>query len=375
MLSEFGTGQGFLKAGFLGFGKSGKSWTASLLACHVHKMFGSTKPIACFDTESWVEYVSPMIKAATGMNPVGQKARSLKSLMEVVRECEAGASDILIVDSITHVWREVCTSYLAQINVARDNARKSRRQKLEFQDWSALKDVWNTWTDSFLNSKLHILVCGRAGYEWSFEEVEDDFGGTKKELRKTGVKMKTEGEFAFESSLLVEMERIQVPDEKKAGKFSLVHRATVLGDRFNAMDAATCDNPTGEWFMPHLSQLVPGAVNTVDTETQTEMNVDESGDAEYQRERRQRTILAEEIQSEMMTAWPTQSAADKKAKLAALKACFDTGSWTKVEQMQSGELRNGLQILRAWIGQNKQPEGAESTAPDWNKEFESFVKR
>lgn len=348
-LETFGSGQGYLKAGFLGFNKSGKTHTSALLAIELGRLTKDTRAIAFFDTEAGVEYVTPMVRKATGKNPIGKKSRSLADLLAVGKECESGAASVLIVDSITHVWREVCDAYLDQVNKARDAQNKPRRQRLEFQDWAAIKAKWALWTDFYLNSKLHIIICGRAGYEWDFEEVEDTMGNTRKELRKSGVRMKVESEFGFEPSLLVEMERVQNPIEGRPGHFSIAHRATVLGDRFDAMDGATCDNPTGAWFHPHLTLLVPGAVNAVDTTLKTDMGVDESGDAAMYRERRERTKLLEEIQGEMVKAYPGQSAAEKKVKVECLEACCGTKSWTAVEGFSIERLKTSLTAIREWV--------------------------
>lgn len=344
ILKAFGTGQGFLKAGFLGFPKSGKTFTAGLLSCELHRRGKLKKPVAFFDTEAGAEYVAASIAKATGQNPIGAKSRALVDLLSVARECEAGAADILIVDSITHVWREVCDAYLKQVNAAREAQGKSSRNRLEFQDWQVIKGKWATWTDFYLNSKLHILICGRAGYEWDYEENEDT---GKKELRKTGVKMKCEAEFGFEPSLLVEMERVQVPAADAADKFAFVHRARVLGDRFNVMDGAVTDNPSGAWFAPHLDRLIPGADNAVDTEAKTPMGVDEEGNAEWQREKRQRVILCERIQGAIVKVYPGQSAPEKRAKATLIEKCLGTTSWTEVENMPAGKLAAALEVLEA----------------------------
>jgi hypothetical protein len=346
-LTTYGTGQGALKAGFFGLNKSGKSWTSALLACHLHKTMGLKTPIALFDTETSGEYIAPIVKRETGLDMIGGKSRSLVDLLDVARQCEKGAASILIVDSITHVWREVCEAYLLQVNKAREAMRKPPRQRLEFQDWNTIKEVWSKWPDFYLNSNLHIIVCGRGGYEWAFEETENADGSTRKELVKTGTKMKVESEFGFEPSLLVEMERVQVPDEARPGHFRIVHRGTIIGDRFGVMDGQTIDNPTGEWFAPYISRLTPGAVNTVDTEAKTPTGVDESGDGAWQRERKVRTILCEEMHGALAKAFPGQTAAEKKARADLIEECFGTTSKTKIESMPSERLRVGLAALRA----------------------------
>jgi len=364
LLAEFGTGQGYLKAGFLGFAKSGKTFTAALLAIELHKRLKLDGPIALFDTESGGEYVAPMLTKAIGRPPVGLKSRALSDLMAVGKECADGASGVLIVDSITHVWREVGDAYLDQVNKARAMRSLPPRRRLEFQDWKAIKDKWNIWTDFYLNAPLHIIICGRAGFEWEFQDKEDTAGNVHKELVKTGVKMKVEGEFGFEPSLLVEMERVQVPDETRRDGFTFTHRARVLGDRFDVMDGAVTDNPTGAWFAPHMDMLSPGAINVVDVELKTDMGVDERGDAEWTRERKRRKILCEEIQGEIVKAYPGQTKEEKKAKVELLETHFQTTSWTAVENMKARDLQVGLDNMREVFAEQAATEAKEAKSDD-----------
>ena len=81
--------------------------------------------------------------------------------------------------------------------------KAKKRTRLQFDDWGYLKGEWRKFTDLFINSNLHIILCGRAGYEYDY--FEDEAG--KKQLEKTDIKMKAEGEMGYEPSLLVLMER------------------------------------------------------------------------------------------------------------------------------------------------------------------------
>jgi len=363
MLKPLGQGQGYLKAGFLGFAGSGKTFTATLLALELHKMLKSKLPVAFFDTEAGAEHVNGMIKKATGMDGVAVKSRALSDLLSTANECTGGASDILIVDSITHVWREVCEAYLKELNEERAKINRRPRQRLEFQDWQHIKRKWNEWADLFLNSKLNIIICGRAGFEWEFEESENSRGQIEKNLVKVGVKMKVENEFGFEPSLLVEMERLQI-ENRETGKFHIVHQATVLKDRFDVMQGQSIEEPPGAWFRPHLAKLVIGASNVVETEPKTPMGLDESGDAEWDRERKAREIALEEIEGEFRSNIPGQSAEDKKNKVDLLADVFGTRSWTAISQLPSHILQEGLKRLHGYfiIGEQK-PAEPEQEAP------------
>lgn len=348
ILQRFGSGQGFLKAGVLGFAKSGKSYTSALWAIGLHQYLDITGPIAMFDTEGGSEYLVPLFKK-NKIDFVGIRSRSLGELITSARECEFDGIQIFLADSLTHVWREVCESYMKAVNDAiraknqQTGQNRPMRNRLEFQDWAPIKAKWAEWTDLYLNSKLHIIICGRAGFEWDFEERED---GSGKDLIKTGIKMKVETEFGFEPSLLVQMERIQERDDSDRLTKKFVHRATVIGDRFAVLDAQTCDDPTFEFIKPHVDMLVPGAHAPIDTTTQTDLGIDERGEDQYHREKRERVILCEEIQGEMLRVWPGQTKEDKTAKADIMEKAFGTRSWTKVEGMNREKLSAGLAVIR-----------------------------
>lgn len=338
LLQKFGSGQGYLKAGFLGFPKSGKTYTAALLAIGTRKALGLKGPIAHFDTEGGGEYIAGMVKRETGTELVGVRSRSFDALVEAAHECEKEGVSVFVVDSVTHIWRDLCASYLNRVNAARARKNLPPRLGLEFQDWNPLKETWNDrWTAWYLNSAMHVIIAGRAGFEYAFKKNEET---EKNELVKTGIKMKTESEFGFEPSLLVEMERVQ---EMGGEGHTLVHRATVIGDRFGLIDAAQADNPTFEFFAPHVMALTPGAHAPVDTEARSDVPIDDDG---WPKEKRDRAILCEEIQGALLAAYPGQSKEEKVAKANLLADVFRTRSWTKVESLDSAVLRGGLDRIR-----------------------------
>lgn len=353
-LEELGTGQGYLKAGFLGFSKSGKSWTVVALAIGTHKYFDRAGRIVFFDTEGGSEYVAQMVRNHTGKPLLGKKSRSFKDLMEVAKELKE--NDVLIVDSITHPWRELCDAHLAKVNETRSKRGLKPRSKLEFQDWDPIKKTWAQWTDFYLNSKVHIIIAGRAGYEYDYEKNEET---DKKELIKTGVKMRTESEFGFEPSLLVEMERVQVMN----GKTSIVRRATVLGDRFNVLDGKQFDFKGGlpeakaieavfKAFEPHIEMLKPGTHTPIDTTNKSDTGVSDDGDIEYRRLQRQREIKLEEIKAEFVKAGLDGNSGEaKKERIHLLELVFGTPSWTKVEALDLDSLTDCLISLKERLGE------------------------
>jgi hypothetical protein len=370
LLKTIGSDTAFLKAGFLGFNKSGKTYTAILLAIAAKEYFGLEGQIAMFDTEGGSGYVSDIVKELTKTELTGIKSRAFSDLLKTGKECLSSNISILIVDSITHVWRELCDTYLTTINKKRQakNPNLGPRTRLEFQDWNPIKTAWAEWADFYLTSPLHIIICGRAGYEYDFSENEDT---GRKELVKTGVKMKTETEFGFEPSLLVQMLREKDFDGEKT---TLVRRAVVIGDRFGVIDGndtnfATIKGKDGKktttelekelqavrtFFMPHLERL-HGVHSPVNVKAQSKLDVDDDGNSEWQREKRDRTIYCEEIQGELVRLWPGRTKEEITEKADLLERVFGTRSWTKIENTDSNVLKNGLDNIRQIIKEKAAP--------------------
>lgn len=373
LLQKLQNGPGYLKAGFLGFQGSGKTWTSMLLAIGTREHMKQTGPIAMFDTEGGSDYIQKNVESITGQALVGVKSRAFDDLMTVTRECIETGVSVLIVDSVTHIWREVCEAYLKEINDARRRQAEEKnwsfksKKALEFQDWSHVKSLWSKWTDLYLNAPLNIIIAGRAGFEYDMQTNEDT---NKKELIKTGIKMKTESEFGFEPSLLVEMEREQVGGNN--GTFDQKIRATVIKDRFNLINGSTRlfqpnkDRKTElkavmDFFSPHISQLIPKNHSQIDTQVKTFTGADEEGNTEWAREKKTRTILSEEIQGILVAKFPGQDAESKKTKAELLFKYFNTRSWTAIENMSSERLRDGLSSLKAELEPpppDTAPEGA-----------------
>ena len=117
----------YFKCGIFGFQGDGKTYTASLLAAGILKAIKATK-LAYFDTETGSDWMIPKMKQE-GVEVYQVKERSFSSLLETINECVSDKVPMLIIDSITHVWRDLCHSYDTKLN---------RRGKMQFQDWALI---------------------------------------------------------------------------------------------------------------------------------------------------------------------------------------------------------------------------------------------
>jgi hypothetical protein len=328
--------QAKLKAGFQGFAGSGKTFTATTLMIGlIHYMrklelAEGNKPLYFIDTETGSDWLAPIIRS-NAIELRVLKSRAFKDLIPAVREAEEQGAG-LIVDSITHFWTEFVEAY----------KRRKNRTRLEFQDWGWLKPEWAKFTDVYVNSNLHMIICGRAGYEYEYN-VDEDTG--KKELQKSGVRMKAESEIGFEPSLLIMMERNVDPRTLQ------VHRtANVLKDRSTLIDGQAFNNPTFETFLPHIQFLNLGGTQMgVDLSRTSESMVGELGSPErpsWKYEQEQKEILLEKIQALFVKAdLSGQSKEGKKEIMRLLERHFHTTSWKEVEGYTLGVLKHGHDAL------------------------------
>lgn len=343
-LQELGGGVGYFKGGLYGNAKAGKTHTATEFAIGIRRHMKLDGPIGFFDTETGLEYVRPLIVEGTGKNPVGGKSKALGDAIDFLAECVKAKVSVAIIDSMTHIWEEVQKTFLKNINATREKRGLNPKTTIEWQDRGPLNDIWQKLTDSYVNGPLHVIVCGRAANIW--EMSTNDEG--KKELNKIGTKMKTQSEMAYEPSFLAELAREQ---EYVDGKQIIFRTMTVLGDRFRLLDGKQFRNPTFKDILPHIEKLTPGANNVVDTSRETQMNVTDEGNAEWNSERRQREIFCEEIQGLLTSTWPGQSAEEKKFKVDILFELLGSRAWPAISVMDSAKLKRALDAMPEKIKQ------------------------
>jgi len=328
----------YLKLGIYGEAGSGKTFTSTKVAIGLAQYIKSKKSIAFADTETGSDFVQPAFKGA-GLNLVVAKTRAFADLLGIIDEA-AKECDILIIDSVTHFWNELIDAYL----------KKNEKKRLTLRDWQPLKQTWREFTDRFVNSKLHIIMCGRSADKW--EEVEDPDDGSK-ELRKVGTKMRTETEMSYEPSLLVEMEAVQL-SARIGGQY--VHRAYVKKDRFDVLDGQVFDNPGFETFLPHIQLLNLGGEHKAIEADRNSQDMFERGDTGEQR-RVRKEIMLEKITNEIKKMYPGQSERDKTERIALLERTFGSNSWTEISTYNRLEqLEEGLKKLRIESGAGNKPE-------------------
>lgn len=334
----------YLKAGLLGNAGSGKTYTAAMLAVGISRHFNSDKPILFLDTEGGSDYIYDRVVEKGKMELLVAKTRAFSDLLDTVQNAESDA-DIIIIDSITHYWEEFKQTYLdaKQERINQKYAKwnkKGPKLDLTFPDWAYLKKEWGKFTTAFLNSKLHIIMCGRLGYEYSFQE--NDKG--QKELIKDDIKMKTESETGYEPSLLIKMERLPVIGREDHPE----RMATVLKDRFGVLDGKSMINPNFNFFKPHIELLKKGGEKAFDETRKSSQLVDkEVNGYANENNKKIRDIIIDEIKSYLELKFSGSSKDAKEARLNKLFEVFGTASIDALITKSEKELKDGYNLIKS----------------------------
>ena len=317
----------YLKMGVYGEAGSGKTFTASLIAIGLHKFVKSDKPVYFLDTETGSDFVRDAIEAGTGKRLQVAKTRAFADLSAGLKEIPEGS--VVIIDSVTHYWADLVEAY----------KRKHNMTRVSLPGWGEIKPMWaDGFSTPYVGSKLHIVLCGRSADVWDWET--DDTGA--KELVKTGTKMRTEGQLAYEPSLLVEMELYQ--EQSRVGS-PLNHRAFVKKDRFDVLTGVRIINPKFEDFLPHIERLNLGGEHVAlepGGDSAALFADNNLGEKRYIR----REITVEKIGNAVKKLIPGRKDEDAQARLALFEATFGTNSWTEIEKLVPlDKLELGLAVI------------------------------
>jgi hypothetical protein len=346
----------YAKIGFFGGTGSGKTTIATKIAIALSILFFGRAPVAFVDTEKGSDFVQPLFDKEK-VPLIVAKTRSFADLKQGIADAIAAGACCIIIDSMTHFWVELVRAFCSRNKIV----------KPEFHHWKQIKDEWAEFTTSFINSPIHIICCGRAGSEYDYQE---DAQG-KKELVKGDSKMKAEGEFGYETDLLIELyaTAAQVdgsakrkPGKSKAAPSIVTHFAIVKKSRVWSLNGKVFQfqdqdiykpgdyKPEYEAFSPFFDFLKLSTSHVgVDTTRNSEALFNGNGQSEYYERKRRRDVAAEEIKGALTAVWGAATGKDAQAKGEVLNVIFETRSWTSVEGMKMETLEWGARVCKKLV--------------------------
>lgn len=196
-----------LKIGIYGPPGSGKTFTS--LLCMEGLSRAARKRFAYVDTEKGTDFYASHV-AARKVHPEAfdfdaLETRSLTEVLTEVRKLDHNVYCGVVIDSITHLWEAAQAAY---------TGKRTSQGGIPIEAWGRIKKPYKDLIAWILSTPLHVIICGRQGND--FDTGEDG------KMVKTGVKMKAEGETAYEPDILIRME-----PEKEGG----VSRLYALGEK------------------------------------------------------------------------------------------------------------------------------------------------
>ena len=184
--------QAAIKLGLYGPAGSGKTFTALEIAEGI--VAGTDKRIALVDTEHGSDFYAMPTERALHPGAFDFDAlytRSITEALRAIRDLDPKEYGVVIIDSITHMWESAIDAY---------DGKKARGGQIPFHAWGKIKKPYKELVTFLLNSKLHLIICGR---QKNIFEEDADSGETK----MVGVGMKAEGETPYEPHVLIRMSR------------------------------------------------------------------------------------------------------------------------------------------------------------------------
>lgn len=332
------------KFAFEGWGKSGKSFTEALVALGIWIAEGEKSTIVLQDTEDAAVFYRQIFEPygiVEGKNFFVTPSRSLMDFQDMAKLCEENRA-ILLLDSITHLYERMYKVWMEENEITEPQPYHSM----------SLKPLWKElFSDPFVRARCHILFTGRAAWEWDMEKNEQT---NKKELVKTGVKMRGDNETAFEPDIVCLLERLQTVSKKKG--VLVTRRLTILGDRSTLIDGMQYEfenqrltpgvkadyKPVWKVFGPVFDVIARGSREATAAKEGSMSSALKTGtDRTWLRGRRQAEIFSEEIRGLFDSYLPGQGPKERKIKADIYFTVFDTRSATAIDNMAPERLREG----------------------------------
>lgn len=259
--------QAALKIGMYGPPGSGKTFTALLLAEGLAKLTG--KKIAFIDTEHGTDFYCKAVSTRR-VHPEefdfdAIYTRSITEVESAVKQLNEEHS-VVVIDSITHIWESAIASYAG---------RTTRADTIPMFAWGKIKKPYKIIMSTLLSSPAHVIICGRQGVEYQTNEETE-------ELQAIGLKMKAEGETAYEPHILLRLESIR---PKKTNEIANIV-AYAEKDRTGVLAGRSFINPTFESICRPILGLLGAEQAHIPTTDETATK-DAEKIAEQDRERSQ----------------------------------------------------------------------------------------
>jgi AAA domain len=294
--------QAALKFGIYGPPGSGKTFTTLLAAEGIARAIG--KRVAFVDTEHGTDFYSKEVSSrATHPEAFDFDALYTRSLTEVLKEVKGLSPDqygVVVIDSISHLWDAAKAAY---------QGKTTKIGTIPMQAWGSIKKPYKELVAWLLNSTMHVFILGRQSQDYQDDE---DTG----ELKNVGVKMRAEGETAYEPHILIRMEAVK----PKKGRGVSVPTAFVEKDRTGVLQGKSIQYPGFDSLVAPVMSLLGGDQAVIPTEEEVGLQ-DAEALAQAEAEKNERSLQTLDMfRRKFLTAESSKEVDDiSKAITASIK--------------------------------------------------------
>lgn len=343
-----------LKVGMYGAQGVGKTTTAALLAAALSAQFYGKAPVYVVDPDLAWQFPKRRIFDVEGIELIQKPYRSFKQMHDSLHEAEKLGACCWIVDPLTLVWSELLDTF------------RGNRSFIPIDAWGQIRQLWNEYIRTFLNSPMNCFALGRLGNDFEEQEEKTTNGEIKQKLVKVGTKFKAGGgeSFGYEPNLLLELSNERknktVRGQEREGEGRLVHRADVLKDRTWLLNGAVMrwsDRSSYErggfrqvWnsIKPHFDevqatmarvQIIPGSSAGL---------INQSGESEFYAMRERKVAMSAEIKAILDLYFGGRAKEDIQMRIVVSDAIFGVKSKEAADALSLDKLERGLRILQVF---------------------------
>jgi hypothetical protein len=238
--------QAAIKMALYGPAGSGKTFTTLLFAEGIAER--TSRRVAFVDTERGTDFYA---KSVPTRQPHPEAfdfdALYTRSLTEVLRECRklsVETHSVIVIDSISHLWDAAMAAYTGP---------KTQAGTIPMHAWGKIKAPYKDLMKFLIDSPFHVFILGRQSNVFE----EDASTG---ETKAAGVKMRAEGETAYEPHICLRMTPIRTT---KVGRKTVVNAEQMVAafaekDRTGTLAGRTIEWPTFDTVIAPLLGILGG---------------------------------------------------------------------------------------------------------------------
>ena len=238
--------QAAIKMSMYGPPGSGKTFSALLFAEGIAKKTG--KRVAFVDTERGTDFYAMEVKDRSphpeAFDFDALYSRSIAEATQALHDLDPAEYGVVVIDSVSHLWDAAINAYTGP---------KTGAGTIPMWAWGKIKGPYKSLMKFLIDSPYHVFILGRQA-----NVFEED--STTGETKAAGVKMRAEGETAYEPHICLRMSPIRT--ETKGRKTTVLREQTVAAfaekDRSGVLAGKMIEWPDFSNVIEPLMKLLHG---------------------------------------------------------------------------------------------------------------------